>query len=448
MSQTICSGTATTLINLTSSVGGAAFVWTATGTTGLSGFTANGTNTIPVQIIFNSQNTPGTATYSITSSALTCTATATYTVNVNPTPVIPPLTATICNGNTFSILPVNSGLTIVPAGTTYTWSAPLVTGGITGSSAQSTGLDSISQLLTHNTYSDQTATYTVTPQSGAAGACVGADFTATITVHPSPPPPFFSTDTVSVCTGSQNVMYTINTIMSGYNYLWSTNNATTSSFFTNSTSCAFSFPYTGVDTIFLKVTNQTTGCKSIHNKAINVVAVSTVLNPAPTIIFLTSQLMLCSLAPQSGLTYQWGFDDLPSMTPHFISGATSQQYLATDYPNPAKAYWVKCMVAGTNNCFTISYIGNPLSVDNNSGDIQFVSLFPNPANSSVNLKCSAEIVSYRIVDIAGKQIMNTKLTHARQETDVDIKELSNGIYFIGVETIGNPFIYQKLVVQK
>jgi hypothetical protein len=67
----------------------------------------------------------------------------------------------------------------VPAGTTYTWSAPIVTGGITGGAA-GTNQASITGTFTNPTNTAQTATYTVTPSSG----CTGATFTITVTVNP------------------------------------------------------------------------------------------------------------------------------------------------------------------------------------------------------------------------------------------------------------------------
>ncbi len=105
---------------------------------------------------------------------------------MNPTPVIPAQTATVCSDAAFTINPVNGGPIIVPAGTTYTWTAPVVTGGMTGGSAQGVPQPTISQTLTNLSSAVQTATYTVTPTSGAAGACVGAPFTVTVTVNPEP----------------------------------------------------------------------------------------------------------------------------------------------------------------------------------------------------------------------------------------------------------------------
>ena len=53
------------------------------------------------------------------------------TVTVNPKPAVTAMTATICSTE-IHFTPVNVTNGRVPAGTTYTWTAPVVTGGITG----------------------------------------------------------------------------------------------------------------------------------------------------------------------------------------------------------------------------------------------------------------------------------------------------------------------------
>jgi ligand-binding SRPBCC domain-containing protein len=106
-----------------------------------------------------------------------------FTVTILPKPSIAPQVATICSGTAFTVTPANGGSNIIPAGTKYTWTAPAVTGGITGGSAQATPQSSISQSLTNPTNSVQTATYTITP---IGPDCTGATFTVTITVNPLP----------------------------------------------------------------------------------------------------------------------------------------------------------------------------------------------------------------------------------------------------------------------
>src|SRR5690606_18896033 len=92
-----------------------------------------------------------------------------------------------------------SASTIIPAGTTYTWGVPVVTGGISGGSAQA-GQASISQTLTNPTNVPQTATYTVIPTAGAPGLCAGSPpFTVTVTVNPKP---VISDYSSTICSGT------------------------------------------------------------------------------------------------------------------------------------------------------------------------------------------------------------------------------------------------------
>ncbi|WP_284651709.1 PKD-like domain-containing protein [Flavobacterium terrisoli] len=143
---------------------------------------------------------------------------------VSPKAYIPAQTITVCDDNAFSLTPVNgvpNAETVVPANTTYSWSAPIVTGGITGGTAQS-GQTSISGTLNNPTNTNQTATYTVTPTTGTSPACSGAAFTVTVTVKPSAT---IQNITTSVCTdGTINITPANgggNIIPNGTTYSWS-----------------------------------------------------------------------------------------------------------------------------------------------------------------------------------------------------------------------------------
>ena len=120
----------------------------------------------------------------------------TVTVTVNPSPTVSNLTSTVCSGTAFTLSPIDGVDGIIPAGTSYTWAAPVITGGITGGSAQGVSQNSISDTLTNPTNSAQTATYTVTPKSGS---CNGATFTITVTVNPMP---HVITQSANACSGS------------------------------------------------------------------------------------------------------------------------------------------------------------------------------------------------------------------------------------------------------
>ncbi len=140
LTQTICSGGNSTAVSLTSNVSGTTFAWTATGTTGLTGFSTSGTSTIPVQSIINTSSTPGTVTYLITPTSGTCSGpVASYTIVVNPTitPTFTPL-GPYCQCSTPGLLP---GTSI--NGITGTWSPATISTSTAG-----------------------TITYTFTPNAG------------------------------------------------------------------------------------------------------------------------------------------------------------------------------------------------------------------------------------------------------------------------------------------
>ena len=147
-------------------------------------------------------------TYTVVASELgnTCTASSSVSVTVNPTPVIPSQSSSICSGVNFFGIP--SSPNPIPAGTTYAWGLPVVTGGITGATAQ-TGQPAIIQNLVNTSGLPQTATYTVTPTSGSAGACVGAPFTFTLTVNPLPSVAL-SAAPASICLGQGSTLTATN----------------------------------------------------------------------------------------------------------------------------------------------------------------------------------------------------------------------------------------------
>jgi len=198
--QTICSGDSSALVTLSSASSGVTFSWTATQPVGVIGVATSGTNTIPVQQLFNSTSSPITVTYTATAAiagASVCSGTTyNYTIIVKPKPAInESFTTSTCSGSAFTVTPSISALNSIPTGTTYSWSAPTVTGGLTGGVA-ATGQTSISGTLNNPTDTVQTATYTVTPSTSN---CPGASFTVTVTVNPKP---IIPAHTVTICSGS------------------------------------------------------------------------------------------------------------------------------------------------------------------------------------------------------------------------------------------------------
>ncbi|MCB2220634.1 MAG: T9SS type A sorting domain-containing protein [Bacteroidetes bacterium] len=157
---------------------------------------ASGSFTSPVSIGSVVSNTGGTIPATIPISTVSGTGYRIRVVSSNPpvtgsdngtdlvietTPSITDMTDTVLTNVGFSVTPINGIDGIVPTGTTYSWPAPIVTGGMTGGAASSGSPTSISGTLTNLTSTPQTATYTVTPTSGS---CTGNTFTLIITVNP------------------------------------------------------------------------------------------------------------------------------------------------------------------------------------------------------------------------------------------------------------------------
>ena len=209
--QTICSGTATS-IALSSNVSGTTYTWTAPAMTGVSGGTA-GSGAIIAQTLTATGTSQGTAIYTITPTANGCPGTAIKdTVKVNPLPVATasPSPQTICSGTATSI-----ALSSNVSGTTYAWSAPVmsgVSGGTAGSGA------SIAQTLTATGTSQGTAIYTITPTTNG---CVGAAIKDTVYVKPVP---VVTNNPLaqSICTGATATI-NLQSNISGTSFNWTAN---------------------------------------------------------------------------------------------------------------------------------------------------------------------------------------------------------------------------------
>lgn len=174
----------------TSATSGTTYTWKRAAVAGISNTARTGTGD-PNETLTNTTMSPVAVKYVYVSTANGCSngpTGDTVVVTVEPAAVIQNYTTTICSGYAFAVVPthgVPTAATKIPAGTTYTWSAPSVSpvGIITGDSATTIGNDTISQTLTNSTHSSiATVTYTVTP---TLNACSGVPFKVTVTVNPS-----------------------------------------------------------------------------------------------------------------------------------------------------------------------------------------------------------------------------------------------------------------------
>ncbi|MFZ1583278.1 MAG: PKD-like domain-containing protein [Saprospiraceae bacterium] len=177
-SQTICSATAISTIELTGYVTGTTYAWTRNNTATVTGIAASGSGNISGTLT-NTTFAPITVTFTITPTANGCTGPAiTATVLVNPTPnaVATPSSQSICTFNYITPIILTGNV----AGTTFNWNrnnTATVTG-ILGS-----GSGNISGILINTGIVPVTVTFTITP---TANGCPGPAITATVIVNPTP----------------------------------------------------------------------------------------------------------------------------------------------------------------------------------------------------------------------------------------------------------------------
>ena len=169
----ICAGQSGTY-SIAAVSGATSYTWSYGGT----GATITNGTTNSASVAFSSTATSGTLSVTANNSC-GAGAASTLAITVSATPFINAMTAVACSGSAFSSIPVDVTNGIVPSGTTYSWSAPVVTGSVSGGSSGSGS--SITGTLTNPTGTTQTATYTVTP---GKGSCTGSTFTLTVSVNP------------------------------------------------------------------------------------------------------------------------------------------------------------------------------------------------------------------------------------------------------------------------
>lgn len=195
---TIC-GNSTFVVKPTGVIAGTQYTWTLPTAIPIGAITGGAAQPILQdsisQLLGNATLNLANAIYTVTPSANSCVG-STFTVNVfvKPTPGISnQIIPSICSGVAF-----NYAASPAPAGTTYTWSNPIISPStsLTGGSAQAINQTSVSQTLVSNNNLIDTAIYTVTP---ASSGCTGATFTVTVPIKPLP---FVNNIFDTVCSGS------------------------------------------------------------------------------------------------------------------------------------------------------------------------------------------------------------------------------------------------------
>jgi hypothetical protein len=204
LSQSLCTGSNSKEVLLTSDIPGTSFTWTSDAPSGLEGYAIRGTNKIPVQTLINTKSVPDTITYTIIPTYDGCAGPASkYTIIIHPLP-----TATISGGKTAcygSTSTLNVKLTgLAPWTITYTDGKTPVTISRIGNSN-----------FTFNVTSDSTRTYKILSVSDGLSCTNTGTGTATI-VQPSAAIKATATSIDINCYGENTGAIQVGTVTGGF----------------------------------------------------------------------------------------------------------------------------------------------------------------------------------------------------------------------------------------
>lgn len=225
----------------------------------------------------------------------------------------------ICSGSTFISNIISSASPVI-----FSWTSS-AQAGISGNTASGTG--NIADLLTNSTSNSLTATYTITPYSGA---CTGASTNYVVTVLPKPIV-VASANNYGTCNGSQA---TLNASGSGLtNYTWSPSNGLSS---TNTSSVTT----TVTNNIIYTVTaSNANGCSNTDTVALTVNALPSVTGSTALYNVCKNSSITLQAIGTGGNIYSW----TPSTG---LSNTTGSSVTATVTGNIT--YTVYAL--GTNGC--------------------------------------------------------------------------------------------------
>ena len=212
-SQSICSGTSTSLI-LSGNMPGITYGWTVSANNNIIGAFSGSNDTI-AQLLTNSSTGNQVITYSITPSLNGCVGAAVNVpITVKPTPI---LTTNVANNTICSGTSTNIALSSNVLNTTYAYTVnpgPGIQGAGSGIS------NPIVQQLSNNTLNPSQVTYQIIP---SANACDGAMVSVTIIVNPVATV-IPSQNSVTICSGqSVNVQLASNSPGALFNWTVSAN---------------------------------------------------------------------------------------------------------------------------------------------------------------------------------------------------------------------------------
>ncbi len=363
---TLCNGTASNVVNLTSPVANATFAWTNANTA--IGLGASGSGNVPIFTATNaSTTTPLSSQVSVTSSVLvngvTCTGNPTlFTITVNPSTVPTAVNGqTLCNGSN------SAAIALSGTGNSYDWTNSNTAVGLAASGSGNIA----SFIATNGTAAPISSTVTVTSVfSGGGVSCNGGTTSFVINVNPTPS----VTVPANVVLCNNATASAISFVGTGTQYNW-----------TNSTpgiglaaSGSGNIPsFTAVNLTATPIVATINVTPIYLNNAVScpgtVQTFTITVNPAPQVNFSVPSQTICSSSSSAQVT-------ISSPTPNAVITWT-----ATTVP---------ASISGVNTASGGSTIPS-FTLINNSAVVQVVQFSANAATGGA-LACPGGGVSYTI----------------------------------------------------
>lgn len=328
--------------------------------------------------------------------------TATYNVLVIPEP-----DAGVLSGISGLCVGYTSTITSTISGGTWTSSNPSV------ATVSSTGI------VTSITPGTTIISYAITTTCGTDYA------TLTFTVYSTAPQPSITVHPDSVvCLNSMYVNFgATSDTLPGTTYTWTVVNADIYATAANGRNILVNFTNPGSSVIKLTTQITSTGCFAVDSFT---VLVSNDSVRVPEVKYYANELICTDNTSDS---YQWGYDDVNTLDSTIIRGANQQSYYlpTPDFAN--RRYWV---IAEFGGCFQKVYYNPPTNVPTvNAGDIG-VTLFPNPADSRVNIQVTGlgmnDEVTVKLMDMLGKEIEISTLVNGKGS--INVANLASGVYSV------------------
>ncbi len=131
-------------------------------------------------------------------------------------------------------------------------------------------------------------------------------------------------------------------------------------------------------------------------------------------------------------SYQWGYDDVITLDSTILVGEVNQTYYNAHPDTLGKNYWVMTTKNGCSQKAYYTFNITPTAVSNVTTANTEILLFPNPADSKVNIVVkglnSTDVINVKLMDMFGREIQTTSLVNGKGV--LQVSELPSGVYSV------------------